>query len=105
MPLARMRRRWHRNPSKDVEKMLERRVEILERLPERVTAIESQIIQLRDEMRSECSAVRSEIRAGDEETRRTLREEIRAGDEETRRFMRILHEEVISRIELLGGRP
>jgi len=100
--------------------MLERRVELLEQLPARVTALELQIIQLRDEMRSEFSAIRSEvragdeetrrslreeIRAGDEETRRSLREEIRAGDEETRRFMRILHEEVISRIELLGGRP
>ena len=30
-----------------------------------------------------------------------VREEIRAGDEETRRQMRILHEEVISRIALL----
>ena len=48
--------------------------------------------------------LREEIRAGDEETRRVLREEIRAGDEETRRFMRILHEEVIERIRLLGGR-
>jgi hypothetical protein len=30
-----------------------------------------------------------------------LRTEIRAGDEETRRQMRVLHEEVISRIALL----
>ena len=97
--------------------MLEQRVEILERLPERVTAIEAQIVQLRDEMRDEFSATRAEARAGDErvvETLRqeiragdervveTLRQEIRAGDEETRRFMRILHEEVIQRIQLLG---
>jgi hypothetical protein len=39
---------------------LERRVEILEQLPERVTALEVQIVQLRDEMRKpggtcECS--------------------------------------------------
>jgi hypothetical protein len=67
---------------------LEKRVEILEKLPERVTALESQIVQLRDEMRSEFSATRTEIRAGDDETRRTLREEIRAGDEETRRTLR-----------------
>jgi len=84
--------------------MLERRVEILEQLPDRVTSLESQIAQLRDEMRAEFSTTRAEARAGDEETRRGLREEIRAGDEETRRFMRILHEEVIVRIELLGGR-
>ena len=114
---------------------LERRVEILERLPERVTALETQIVQLRDEMRAEFSATRTEartgdegviktlrdeiragdehvvktlrdeIRAGDEHVVKTLRDEIRAGDEETRRFMRILHEEVIERIRLLGGMP
>ncbi len=39
---------------------LERRVEILEQLPDRVTAVESQIMQLRDEMRSGFSAVRAE---------------------------------------------
>lgn len=113
--------------------MLERRVEILEQLPGRVTALETQIVQLRDEMRAEFSAARAEARAGDERVTQTLREEIRAGDErviqtlrqqiqdsneqvmrtlrqeirdgdgETRRFMRILHEEVIARIQLLGG--
>ena len=98
---------------------LENRVEILERtmhalegLPDRVTALESQVLQLRDEMHAEFSALRVEIRGGDEETRQVLRteirvldgqlrEEIRAGDEETRRYMRVLHEEVISRIALL----
>jgi hypothetical protein len=83
--------------------MLERQVEILEQLPARVTALELQFVQLRDEMRAEFSATRAEahtlneetrrglrdeIRAGDEETRRVLREEIRAGDEETRRVLR-----------------
>jgi F0F1-type ATP synthase membrane subunit b/b' len=114
---------------------LERQVEVLERLPERVTALEVQIVQLRDEMRAEFSTTRAEaragdedvvrtlrdeiragdehvvntlreeIRAGDEETRRELRTEIRDGDEETRRFMRILHEEVLERIQILGDRP
>ena len=42
---------------------LERRVEILEQLPERVAGVESQIVLLRDEMRSEFSAIREEIRA------------------------------------------
>ena len=113
--------------------MLERRVEILEQLPDRVTAVEQQIVQLRDEMRAEFSATRTEARAGDERVTLTLRDEIRAGDErviqtlreeirdsndhvmqtlrkeirdgdeETRRFMRVLHEEVIERIKLLGG--
>jgi hypothetical protein len=100
--------------------MLERRIELLEQLPERLTALEVQIVYIRDEMRAEFSATRAEgragdehvvwtlreeIRAGDEETRRQLRDEIRGGDEETRRFMRILHEEVIERIKELGGQP
>lgn len=99
---------------------LERRVEILEQLPDRVTALEVQIVQLRGEMRSEFSAtretlreeiragdetvvrtLREEIQAGDEETRRVLREEIRAGDGETRRYMRVLHEDLVERIATL----
>ena len=55
---------------------LERRVTALETLPDRMTAVESQIVQLRAEMRGEFSAVREEIRAGDEETRRVLGERI-----------------------------
>ena len=96
---------------------LERRVEILEQLPERVTAVESQIVLLRDEMRSEFSAVRGEIRAGDEQVIKTLREEIRAGEEQTRRVltermeslfdanerhMRLLHEDLVERIARMG---
>ena len=97
--------------------ILERKVETLEVLPARVTDVELQLIQLRDEMRDGFSAIRTElgadirggdeetrrvlreeIRAGDEETRQVLRQEIRAGDEETRRYMRVLHEEVVSRL-------
>jgi hypothetical protein len=88
--------------------VLERKVEILERLPERVTAVELQLVQLRDEMRAEFSATRAEMRTGDEETHRLLRESeeetrrlLREGDEETRRYMRILHEDVIARISML----
>jgi vacuolar-type H+-ATPase subunit H len=62
-------------------------IEILERLPERVTALETQIVQLRDEMRAEFSATRTESRTS---------------DEETRRFMQILHEDLVARIEMLG---
>lgn len=88
--------------------MLEETVETLKKLPEqvaslqhdvkhlqhdvrgldgRVTGVESQIVQLRDEMHVEFSAIRSEMRDG---------------DEETRRLMRVLHEDVIARIALLG---
>lgn len=98
--------------------MLERRIEILEQLPGRVTALEVQIVQLRDEMRAEFSATRAEarsgderivqtlrkeIRAGDEHVVQTLREAMRAGDEETRQLMRILYEDLVARIEILGG--
>jgi hypothetical protein len=67
--------------------VLEQKVEELASLPSRVGALELQIGQLRDEMRVEFSAVRAEIREG---------------DEETRRYMRVLHEEVISRIATLA---
>lgn len=71
--------------------ILEQKVEDLASLPARVTAVELQILQLRQEMRAEFSAVRQELRA-----------EIRQGDEETRRYMRVLHEDVIARIAALG---
>ena len=87
---------------------LERRVTNLEMLPERMDRMESQIVQLRTEMRDGFSAVRAEIRAVDEVLRseiravdEALRSEIRAGDEETRHLMRVLHEKVIGRFALL----
>jgi hypothetical protein len=95
------------NPLTRLE-FLEQRVTVLETLPAKIDALADQIVQLRGEMRSEFSAlraemrggddvvregVRDEIRAGDEETRRVLREEIRAGDEETRRQMREINDE------------
>ena len=71
--------------------ILEQNVQGLETLPARMAAVEAQILQLREEMRDEFSAVRAEIRAGDEETRVQ---------------MRVLHEEVIGRIAALSeGRP
>ena len=99
--------------------MLERGIEIVEQLPDRVTALEVQIVELRGEMRAEFSATRAEARegderviqtlrqeihAGDEHVVQTLRQEIRAGDEETRRFMRILYEDLVERIGILGGK-
>ena len=86
----------------------------------RVSSLEVQIVQLRDEMRAEFVATRAElrketregdeetrrtlreeIRASNEETRRVLREEIRAGDEETRTLMRVLHDDLVARIALI----
>ncbi len=90
------------------------------------TALSGQILQLGVEMRAGVSALREEIRAGDEETRRVLRDEIRTGDEETRGLMeqrtadilaiiaagdaetrrhaQVLHEEVIAQIKMIGKR-
>jgi len=69
---------------------LERRVKSLEALPARMNRLESQFLQMRQEVRCEFSAVREGLRA-----------EIRAGDEETRRLMRVLHEDVIARLSLI----
>ena len=80
---------------------LESRLAVLEQLPVKFDALALQISQMRQEMRGEFSALRTEIRAGDEETRHALREEIRAGDEESRRLARMLHEELISRLALI----
>ncbi len=66
--------------------ILEKRVSELGQLPARVEELGSQIAQLRGEMHAEFSAVRREMRDG---------------DEETRRLMRVLHEDVIQRFALL----
>jgi hypothetical protein len=92
--------------------ILEEIVRTLETLPKRVEAVESQILHLREEMRRGFSAVRSEFSAvrgkcaaihegtGGEFT--AIRQEIRDGDEETRRYMRVLHAEVLARIATIA---
>lgn len=105
-------------PRQTIENRVERlelRVTELEKLPERITAVESQIVQLRTEMRDEFSAVRQDL----EETRRSLRTEIAETREslgaeieglrrstgeqfdELRRHMRVLHQDVIGRLEAI----
>lgn len=103
--------------------ILEQTVGALEILPARVSAVESQILHLREEMRDGVSALGAELRAemealeqrltvrivdGDDETQRqmqmleqTLVARIAEGDEETRRYMRVLHEEVLARISTI----
>src|SRR5687767_13468681 len=87
---------------------LERRVDMLEALPERVSAVELQIQQLRTEIGEQFSAIRQELRgeikAEGESIKTELRKEIRDGDEETCRYMRVLHEEVLSRIATIQER-
>ena len=86
---------------------LDERVTRLEELPARVDALTLQVSQLRDEMRAEFSAVRGEMRAGDEETRRVLRDEIRAGLVEVMTHARVLHEDQKAALALIaeGQRP
>jgi predicted nucleic acid-binding Zn-ribbon protein len=88
-------------------KSLEERVTFLENemqglrgLPERVASLEENILQFRAEVRGEFSAVRQEMQG----IVQRLRVEIRAGDAETRRYMRVLHEEVLSRIANINRR-
>ncbi len=77
--------------------------------------LQSEIRGSRDSLKSELQAeirasldsvrneLRVEIRASRDSLKSELQAEIRAGDEETRRYMRVLHEEVISRIATIGG--
>ena len=106
---------------------LERRIEILAEnmeqlrdVPLRLSAVESQIVQLRAEMQTGFSALRGQndetrgemVRLNDE-TRRELvrlndetRREMTRLNDETNAHLRVLHEEVISRIALLQeGHP
>lgn len=77
---------------------LEPRVTALEELPGRMDRLELQIVQLRVEMRDEFSAIREEIRAGDETVVSTLSVRI----EDALREARVLHEDAIARIAVIG---
>ena len=88
----------------DRVEILEQKVDALQTLPDRVTSLETQILQLRGETRVEFSAIREQF----EQTQQQMRElhaevltRLHEGDEESRRQMRILHEEVLTRISLL----
>lgn len=61
---------------------------------ERIASLELNILQIHAEVRAEVSAVRQDLQGAVQ----VLRAEIRAGDAETRRYLRVLHEEVLSRI-------
>jgi hypothetical protein len=75
-----------RNVTERVE-VLEMKVEALQQLPARMSDLESQLVQLRTEMRGEFSAVRKEMR------------ELIG---ETKAEMRTLHEEVLDQIAKIG---
>ena len=69
-------------------------MEELAGLPDRMAALELQIVQFRADFRAEFSAFRQEMAT--KADLEQLRTEMREGDEETRRLMRVLHEEVLS---------
>ena len=73
--------------------ILEQKVGDLQELPTRMVAVESQILQLRDEMRVEFSAIRGQL--GDIDRR------MQEGREEAKRHATLLHEELITRISLI----
>ena len=77
---------------------LEFQVSELSQLPARMTAVEGQILQLREEMHGEFSAVRAEMRVLNAETTA----EMRALNEETKAQLLTLHEEVLDRISKIG---
>ena len=71
--------------------ILEQKVDRFEHLPDRVAALELQISQFREEVRVEFSTIRGELN----ELHGTSMSRIATTE------MRVLHEEVISRIALL----
>jgi Fic family protein len=94
---------------------LEQQMSELREIPARVSRLESNISQLRAEMRDEFSAIRGEMATlGDtlrgemaagfgavRDDMATFRADMIAGDEETRRHARMLHEDLVGRIALI----
>ena len=88
---------------------LEKRVENLENacqsladLPGRATALESQVLQLRTEMRDAFSAIRAEYATKKDLERLATNERLDAVAHELRTQMLVLHEDLVERIKLLG---
>jgi hypothetical protein len=82
--------------------IVEQKLAGLENLPERMTALESQFLQLRTEMRTEFSAIRTEIQTSDDRVIRMLHEDVSA----LGTHMRVLHEDLVEKISRIQeGRP
>lgn len=78
--------------------ILEQQMQEMRDLPERVTKLELQILQFRQEVRDEFSATRTELRAVVVAAVTSLREAIA----DTNTHMRVLHEETLARIATVG---
>jgi hypothetical protein len=83
--------------------ILEQKVGDLQTLPDRVGALESQILQLRSEMHDGFSAILLRLDGHDQRFVGVDQrfDQIDVRFEETHRFMRVLHEEIISRLSLI----
>ncbi len=82
--------------------ILEQKVSKLELLPSEVAALRREFGQFRSDNHGEHSAIREEIAA----LGAALRTEIRAGDEETRHQARLFYEDLRGMIKTLGeGMP
>lgn len=73
---------------------LEARMTALEQLPVRMDRLATEMVELRAEMRDEFAAVRGEIASVDAR--------LAARIDDSRRETRVLHEDVIARIAVLG---
>ena len=67
--------------------VLEHKVDGLATLPARIGSVEQELKEFRADVHAEFAVVRAEIREG---------------DEETRRYMRVLYEDLVARIKVMG---
>jgi hypothetical protein len=74
--------------------VLEHKVNALTTLPARVGAVEQELKEFRADVDVEFGRVHAEFAV--------VRAEIREGDEETRRYMRVLYEDLVERIKVMG---
>ena len=82
--------------------ILEEKVASLEGLPERMERVELQIVQLRDDMRSEFAAIRTEFLGGIDEQGKVLRGEMRELGDTLRGEMRELGDSLRGEMRELG---
>ena len=82
-------------------------MEDLRELPTRMAAVESQILQLREEIHVGFSAIRNRFDGVDQQFK-SIDQQFKGIDQqfdETRRYMQMLHEDLVARISMIrdGG--
>ena len=87
--------------------ILEQKVGDLQELPTRMAAVESQVLQLREEIRVEFSAIRNRFDGVDQQFK-GIDQQFKGIDqrfEEAKRHMQMLHEDLVTRISMIreGG--